>query len=54
MKRNAYWKSGMVLIARMVGTLPGDRTGIVAIARGFPTLNCWHRARYEVAPTADE
>jgi ApaG protein len=44
----------MVLIARMVGTLPGHRTGIVTIARGFPTLNCRHAARYEVAPAMNK
>src|SRR6476619_2175496 len=38
----------MVPVARMAGTLPGDRTGIVSIARGFPTLNYRHDARYEV------
>jgi hypothetical protein len=38
----------------MVGTLPGHRTGIVTIARGFPTLNCRHAARYEVAPDGNE
>ena len=36
----------------MTGTLPGDRTGIVTIARGFPTLNYRHDARYEVARLA--
>jgi len=39
----------MVRVARMVGILPGHRTGIVTIARGFPTLNYRHHARYEVA-----
>jgi len=38
----------------MVGTLPGHRTGIVTIARGFPTLNYRRDAGYEVAPTGDE
>jgi len=40
----------MVLVAPTVGILPGHRTGIVTIARGFPTLNYRHRARYEVGP----
>ena len=42
-------------MARPAGTLPGHRTGIVTIARGFPTLNYRHRARYEVArPSANK
>ena len=38
----------------MQGTLPGHRTGIVTVARGFPTLNYRRDAGYEVAPDGDE